>query len=300
MESARTVATRSALFGIIVNFFLAVIKGVTGVLGNSYALIADAIESTTDIFASLLVMVGLRYSTKPADENHPYGHGRAEPLFTFIVVGFLVVSATIIAFQSIINLNKPQETPELYTLFVLGGIILIKELSYRYIKFKSKKINSSALEAEAWHHRSDAISSLFAFVGILIAIIFGKGFEIADDIAALFASFFILYNAYKIFRPALGEIMDEQIFHELEAEVRSKSQNVEGVIDIEKCVIRKVGMHYFIDLHVIVDGNLSVAEGHLIGHHLEEYLFENITEVHEVLTHVEPNFWIDEKTLNSI
>ena len=299
MESARTVATRSALFGIIVNFFLAVIKGVTGVLGNSYALIADAIESTTDIFASLLVMVGLRYSTKPADENHPYGHGRAEPLFTFIVVGFLVVSATIIAFQSIINLNKPQETPELYTLFVLGGIILIKELSYRYIKFKSKKINSSALEAEAWHHRSDAISSLFAFVGILIAITFGKGFEIADDIAALFASFFILYNAYKIFRPALGEIMDEQIFHEIEAEVRSKSQNVEGVIDIEKCVIRKVGMHYFIDLHVIVDGNLSVAEGHLIGHHLEEYLFENITEVQEVLTHVEPNFWIDENALKN-
>ncbi len=293
MESARTVATRSALFGIIVNFFLALIKGTTGILGNSYALIADAIESTTDIFASLLVMVGLRYSTKPADENHPYGHGRAEPLFTFIVVGFLVVSATIIAFQSIINLNKPQETPETYTLFVLGGIILVKELSYRYIKFKSKKINSSALEAEAWHHRSDAISSLFAFMGILIAIVFGKGFEIADDIAALFASFFILYNAYKIFRPALGEIMDEQIFHELEAEVRSKSQDVDGVIDIEKCVIRKVGMHFFIDLHVIVDGHLSVAEGHLIGHKLEEYLFENITEVHEVLTHVEPDFWID-------
>lgn len=293
MESARTIATRSALFGIIINFFLAIIKGIVGFFGNSYALIADAIESTTDIFASILVMVGLRYSTKPADENHPYGHGRAEPLFTFIVVGFLVVSATIIAFQSIINLKKPQETPELYTLFVLGGIILIKELSYRYVKFKSKKINSSTLEAEAWHHRSDAISSLFAFVGISIAIAFGKGFEIADDIAALFASFFILYNAYKIFRPALGEIMDEQIFHELEAEVRQKSLDVKGVLDIEKCVIRKVGMHYFIDLHVVVDGHLTVAEGHLIGHQLEEYLFENITEIHEVLTHVEPNFWID-------
>ena len=290
MNEARTTAIKSAYFGIIINSILALVKVITGVLGSSYALIADGIESTTDIFASILVLFGIKYSTKPADKNHPYGHGRAEALFTFIVVGFLLVSATIIAFQSVINIQTPHKSPEFYTLYVLGVIIVVKELSYRIINKRSNQINSSVLKAEAWHHRSDAITSIFAFAGISVAIYFGEGYEIADDIAALIASGFIVYNAYKIFRPALGEIMDEHLNQELESEIREIGKRVKGVHDIEKCHIRKMGMTFHIDIHVVVKGDITVALGHHIGHQLKKELMNRKPEISDVLTHVEPDF----------
>lgn len=204
-------AIKATYFSIIGNIALAIIKGVAGIFGNSYALIADAIESTTDIFSSLLVLFGIKYSNKPADENHPYGHGRAEPLVTFLVVGFLITSATIIAYESIQHIGNPHELPKPWTLIILGVIIIWKEISYRLVMKKSKETNSSSLKADAWHHRSDAITSIAAFIGISIALFLGKGYEAADDWAALFASGFIIYNSYLIFRPALGEIMDEHL-----------------------------------------------------------------------------------------
>lgn len=285
------ISQRSVVLSIILNTILAIGKGITGVLGNSYALIADAIESTTDIFASILVLIGVRYSAKPPDENHPYGHGRAEALFTFIVVGFLVVSATVIAFQAIINIQRPHETPEVFTLYVLGAVILFKEASYHYVNRQAKRLNSTVLRAEAWHHRSDAISSLFAFVGILIAVILGDGYEIADDIAALIASILILVNAYRIFRPALGEIMDEHVYQDLELEIRSIAEAVDGVKGIEKCFIRKTGMFYYVEIHVIVDANITVESGHLIGHNVKEEIRDNIDGIRDVHTHVEPHVY---------
>jgi cation diffusion facilitator family transporter len=288
MESNKKTAQKTAFLSLISNAGLAIAKGVTGVLGHSDAMIADAIESTADVFASLLVIFGLRYAAKPADENHPYGHGKAEALVTFAVVGFLLISATIIAVESIRNLQEPQEKPELFTLYVLGIIILIKELSYRYVKKKSIETNSSSLHADAWHHRSDAISSLMAFVGISIALIFGEGFEKADDWAALLASFFIVYNAFLIFRPALGEIMDEHLHDHVVAKIRELSVNVSGVLDTEKCLVRKTGMVYIVDLHVEVDGKLSVFEGHEISHRLKDYLMEQMPEISDVLIHIEP------------
>src|SRR5690606_18353398 len=171
-------------FSIFANAALAIIKGLTGYFGNSYALIADAIESTADVFASLLVLFGLKYSARPADENHPYGHGRVEPLVTFAVVGFLVVSATIIVMQSIENIQTPHKVPKPYTLIVLAAIIITKEIFYRFINKKSDETKSSSLKADAWHHRSDAITSLMAFIGISIALFMGKGYETADDWAA--------------------------------------------------------------------------------------------------------------------
>lgn len=297
MKSNKQIAIGSAIFGIIVNTLLAIVKGIAGVFGNSFALIADAIESTTDIFASILVLIGIKYSTKPADKNHPYGHGRAEALFTFIVVGFLVVSATVIAFQSVLNIRTPHEIPKIFTLYILGGIILLKEFSYQYIKKKSDQTNSSVLKAEAWHHRSDAISSMFAFIGISVAIFFGKRFEIADDIAALIGSFFILYNAYKIFRPALGEIMDEHLYEALESEIRKIGKTVKGVHDIEKCFIRKTGMSYHVDIHVVVKGDISVALGHHIGHQLKKELMSEKQQISNVLTHVEPDFEYPSETV---
>jgi cation diffusion facilitator family transporter len=288
MNSEQT-AIRVSYFSIIGNTSLALIKGFAGFSGNSYALIADAIESTTDIFSSLLVLFGLKYARRPADANHPYGHGKIEPLITFLVVAFLVTSATIIAYESIQNIRTPHKVPKSWTLIVLGGIILWKEISFRIVLKKSNQTNSSSLKADAWHHRSDAITSVMAFIGISIALIFGKGYETADDWAALLASTFILYNSYQIFRPALGEIMDEHLYDDLLTEVREESIKVNGVLATEKCFIRKAGMKYHIDLHAIVDGTISVKEGHDISHRLKDHLRKEIPNLGHVLIHIEPD-----------
>lgn len=282
-------AIKATYFSIIGNTSLAIVKGLAGFFGNSYALIADAIESTTDIFASFLVLFGIKYSNKPADDNHPYGHGRAEPLITFLVVGFLITSATIIAYESVLNIQKPHDLPKSWTLIVLGLIIIWKEISFRLVMKRSIETNSSSLKADAWHHRSDAITSIAAFIGISIALYLGKGFESADDWAALFASGFILYNSYLIFRPALGEIMDEHLYDDLIELIRAESKKVHGVIDTEKCFIRKSGMKYHVDLHAIVDGSINVKEGHDISHKLKDTLRERIPELGHVLIHIEPN-----------
>lgn len=282
-------AIRTTYFSIIGNICLALIKGLAGFFGNSYALIADAIESTTDIFSSILVLLGFKYAKRPADENHPYGHGKIEPIITFLVVAFLVISATVIAYESIENIRTPHKVPKPWTLLILGLIILWKEVSYQIVIKKSKQTNSSSLKADAWHHRSDAITSIMAFIGISIALIFGKGYETADDWAALIAAFFILYNSYLILRPALGEIMDEQRYDDLLEEIRSKSLKVEGIKATEKCFIRKAGMKFHIDLHAVVNGKISVRDGHEIAHNLKDYLRSQIPNIGHVLIHIEPD-----------
>jgi cation diffusion facilitator family transporter len=281
-------AIKATYFSLIGNVCLAFVKGLAGILGNSYALIADAIESTTDIFSSFLVLFGLKYANKPADENHPYGHGRAEPLITFIVVGFLITSATIIAYESIQNITTPHDAPKSWTLILLAAIILWKEFSFRKVMKRAIETNSSSLKADAWHHRSDAITSVAAFIGISIAVLFGNGYESADDWAALFASGFILYNSYLIFRPALGEIMDEHLHHDLIDDIRRYSTEVSGVIDTEKCLVRKAGMVYIVDLHIEVEGSLSVFDGHEIAHRLKDHLMKKLPGIADVHIHVEP------------
>jgi len=286
--SAAEQAKKATLFSIAGNMVLAVIKGLAGIFGNSYALIADAIESTADVFSSVMVWVGIHYSTRPADRNHPYGHGRAEPLITFVLVFFLVASAVIIAYESIENIQTPHALPKPFTLYVLSGIIITKELFYRFVKRKSAETNSSALKADAWHHRSDAITSLAAFIGISVALILGPGYESADDWAALLASGVILYNAFLIFRPALGEIMDEQVYEDLILKIRNFSQQVDGVLGTEKCHIRKSGMRFHVDLHALVNGKISVMEGHDISHRLKDHLLRELPELADVLIHIEP------------
>lgn len=282
-------AINTIVFSIVGNCFLALIKGIAGFFGNSYALIADAIESTTDIFSSILVLFGLKYANKPADKNHPYGHGKIEPLITFLLVGFLVISATFIAHESIQNIRNPHALPEKWTLIVLALIIAWKELSFRIVIQKRKETNSSSLKADAWHHRSDAITSIAAFIGISMAIMLGKGYESADDWAALFASGFILYNSYLIFRPALGEIMDEHFYDDLVEDIRRISLTVDGIIATEKCFIRKVGMIYHVDLHAKVNGSISVTDGHNLAHQLKDTLRAEIPQLGHVLIHIEPH-----------
>ncbi|MBL0018625.1 MAG: cation transporter [Bacteroidetes bacterium] len=282
-------AVRTTYFSIAGNISLAIIKGLAGIFGNSYALIADAIESTTDIFSSFLVLFGLKYANRPPDKNHPYGHGRAEPLITFLVVGFLITSATLIAYESILNIGTPHDLPKSWTLLVLAPLILWKEISYRIVMHNARKTNSSSLRADAWHHRSDAITSVAAFIGIAIALIFGKGYETADDWAALFAAGFILYNSYRIFRPALAEIMDEHVYDELIQEIRRVSLTVAGVVETEKCFIRKAGMKYHVDLHAVVDAEITVREGHDIAHQLKDTLRSEMPQLGHVLIHIEPS-----------
>ena len=287
--SIEKTAIKTMYFSIAGNTALALIKWFAGYFGNSYALIADAIESTTDIFSSLLVLFGLRYSSKPADKDHPYGHGRVEPLITFLVVGFLITSATIIAIESVENIQTPHEPPKPFTLYILGGILIWKELSFRYVMRKSRLTQSSALKADAWHHRSDAITSVAAFIGITIALVFGEGYEVADDWAALFSAGFILYNCYLIFRPALGEIMDEHLYEDLISRIRETAKEVPGVVGTEKCFVRKSGMKYHVELHATVDSQISVKAGHEIAHLLKDTLRGKMPELGHVLIHIEPH-----------
>ena len=276
-------------FSIIGNIFVSIIKGIAGILGNSYALVADAIESIADVFSSIIVLFGINYTNKPADEDHPYGHGRAEPLITFTVVMFLIAAAGIIGYESIKSFFEPANTPKSWTLWLLGILILWKEYSYRKVLKKGKETNSSSIKADAWHHRSDAITSVAAFVGISITLLGGSAFCRADAIAALFASLFILYNSYIIFRPALGEIMDEHVHDELINNIRLISESIEEIKGTEKCYVRKAGTKYHIDLHILVDSSMTVKEGHDITRILKRKLMEEIKMVEYVLIHVEPH-----------
>lgn len=289
MKSNAEIAVKSIYLSLVANALLAILKGLVGFFGNSYALIADAIESTSDVFSSLLALVGMKVATKPADDNHPYGHGKAEPLATFVVVAFLIVSAVIIAYKSILHIQTPHQLPKTYTLYVLAAIVVSKEVFYRILHRKGNESESTLVKADAFHHRSDAITSFMAFVGISIALYFGEGYESADDWAALLASGMILYNAFLIFKPALSEIMDENVYEELIQDIRKIAGNVDGVKGTEKCFVRKSGLYYLVDLHLIVDGTISVHRGHEIAHEVKSEIVNHFPQIEHVLIHVEPN-----------
>ena len=281
---------RSIRQGIFANLFLAIIKGLVGFFGHSFALIADAIESTADVFTSIIVWIGLKSASKPPDEDHPYGHGRAEPLAGIVVALSLFAAAIYIAYESIRLIQTPHQTPAAYTLIVLIGVIIIKEFMYRYVAKIADDIGSTAVKGDAWHHRSDAITSLTAAIGITIALIGGRGYENADDWAALIAAGFIVFNAWHIFEPALNEVMDKAPPQYLVEEVKALAREVSGVQDVEKCFIRKSGFEFFVDIHVVVDGNLTVKEGHKIGHDVKDYIMQHKPLIYNVLTHIEPSY----------
>jgi len=274
---------------IAINLVLALVKISTGVLGNSYAMIADGIESTADIFSSLMVWGGLRLSSKPPDQSHPYGHGKAESLAGVMVAVFLIGAAILIAVQSIREILTPHHTPAWYTLLVLALVILTKEMLYRRMFRIGQSLDSNALKSDAWHHRSDAITSVAAFLGISIALVGGPGYEAADDWAALLACCVILFNGFRLLRPALDEVMDAAAPGEVEKQIRSIATKVEGVVDVEKCRIRKSGLGFLMDIHVVVSGDLSVRDGHQISHVVKERLLESLLPISDVIIHIEPD-----------
>jgi cation diffusion facilitator family transporter len=278
----------TSVFGLALNFILSLVKLAAGWLGHSHALIADGMESAGDMLNSLVIWVGLKVASKERDHDHPYGHGKAEPLATIVVSIALIAVSIFIAVQSIINIRRPHHLPMPFTLFVLLAVIIIKESMYQYTIRVSKKIESNAVKADAWHHRSDMITSLAAFIGIGIALLGGPGYEVADDWAALISSVVILYNGYSLFIPALKEIMDTAPSPELLENIRSIAKTVPGVIGLDKAYMRKMGLEYYVDLHVVVNGKLTVEEGHSIAHQVKDAILLTNPKIADVLIHIEP------------
>ncbi len=279
---------KTTLVGILVSGFLAIIKGLGGILGHSYALIADAIESASDVVTSALLWVGLKWSSRPPDENHPYGHGKIEAVVAVGIGAALALAGVLIVRDSIHHIMKPHKSPAPFTLVILVVVVAVKELLYRFVLRTGEAINSAAVKADAFHHRSDAITSIAAFVGISIALIGGKGFEIADDVAALFAAGFIFYNAYRIAREAIGELLDEAVEPEMREKVIAITREIPDVIAVERCRSRKMGTAFHIDMHIWVDGAKTVTEGHDIAHAIKDELFKKIPQIIDVHIHIEP------------
>jgi cation diffusion facilitator family transporter len=276
------------LVGILVNALLAGVKITAGILGNTYALIADGIESTLDIFGSLAIWFGLKVAAEPPDDEHPYGHGKAESVAA-IVVSFMVICAAIaLAVQSVREIVTPHHSPAPFTLVVLVVVVLVKEMLFRKVVQAGEVIGSSAVKTDAWHHRSDAITSAAAFIGIAIALIGGPGWEPADDWAALLACGLIAYNGWRLLIPALHEAMDSAPPRELRDQVARTAAGVEGVAGVEQCRVRKMGLDYYVDIHVGVDGALSVREGHQIGHNVKDAIQAARPSIADVLVHIEP------------
>lgn len=280
--------TNAPLVGAFINAGLAAVKITGGVVGHSGALVADGIESCSDVVSSLVVWGGLRISLKPADEDHPYGHGKAEPLAAIAAAAALVIAAVIIAVESIKQILTPHETPAWYTLVILAGVVIIKYLLAKFVSHAGEAVESTALKTDALHHLSDALTSAAAFIGIAVALIGGTGYEAADDWAALFACLIISYNGINLFKDGVNEIMDAAPSKEYEEKIRMTAGAVPGVLGIEKCLIRKSGLHRLIDIHVEVDGDLSVREGHEIAHQVKDALLASEYGVADVLVHIEP------------
>jgi cation diffusion facilitator family transporter len=271
-----------------VNVCLAVVKGIAGVVGNSYALIADAIESAADVVTSFVVLLGVRMAGKPADKNHPYGHGKFEPLAAAVVSLTLLGAAVLIMVESIREILTPHHAPEPFTLAVLLGVVGIKEVLARYVGHAGEGIGSVAVKTDAFHHRADAITSVAAFIGISVAVFGGPGFEIADDIAAVIAAVVIAVNALILFRPALSELIDTAPAPEIAQSIREIALRVPGVLGTHKCGVRKVGFVYFVDLDVLCDPEGTIRHGHEVAHNVGEAIHSALPAVAKVLVHVEP------------
>src|SRR5262245_17398594 len=243
---------RSSIVGLVANLALASVKLTAGLVGNSYALIADAIESLGDSLGSLIVWRGLQIASRPPDHNHPYGHGKAEPLAALLVSILLVAAAIGIAVEACREIAAPHGGPAPFTLAILIGVVVVKELMFRFIRRVGTEVGSHAVHADAWHHRSDAITSGLAAVGITIALIGGRGWETADAWAALLASSIILVSAWRMLRPAVQDLMDHAASPDLVEEVRRVAESRAGVDRVEKLYLRKMGLSYVADMHLEV------------------------------------------------
>lgn len=279
---------RATFIGMGVNAALAVVKFIAGVMGHSQALIADAVESLADVFSSLIVWRGLVVAAEPADADHPYGHGKAEPLAAAMVSMMLLLAAAWIAVQSVREILLPHASPKAYTLIVLVAVVLVKEGLFRFVLSESVSVASTAVQTDAWHHRSDAITSFAAGVGITVSLLGGPGYAAADDVAAIGAALVIAFNGWRLLRPALDELMDRAPSPELIQRLIRLGEESPGVERVEKCIARKMGYQYYADMHVEVDPHMSVQQSHDIAHQVKSRICGMLPNVRDVLVHIEP------------
>jgi cation diffusion facilitator family transporter len=282
-KSARLVAR-----GMALNLALGVIKVAGGILGHAYALVADGAESLTDIVVSFLIWAGVRWAGRPPDNDHPYGHGKAESVSGLFTAAVVLAAGIGIGWHAVTEIRDPQRAPQWWTLVILAGVVAAKILFSRSLDEVGRDTGSTALGAEAWHHRSDALTSAAAFIGISIAVVGGPAYAAADGWAALVASGVITYNGLKIFRKALNELMDVAVPLTLENEVRAIASLAPGVGSLHKCRIRKSGLSYLVDIQVRVPGEMTVREGHGIAHRVKDSLLQSNLKISDVTVHVEP------------
>jgi cation diffusion facilitator family transporter len=287
---------RATLVGLVINTLLTSAKFAAGILGHSHALIADAVESLADIFSSIIVWRGVVVAAEPEDEDHPYGHGKAEPIAAALVATMLLIAAGWIAVQSFREIARPHSAPAPFTLIVLLVVICIKEGLFRFVLREAISVESSAVQTDAWHHRTDAITSLAAAIGISVALLGGKGYESADAVAATVAAGIIAWNGWRLLRPALNELMDRIPSQELGERIRHIAETVTGVDRVEKCLVRKMGYHYYADMHVEVDPQMTVQRSHDIAHDVKNKIRGQIPRVRDVLVHIEPSDSISAKS----
>jgi len=279
---------RIALIGMLVNVVLAAAKISAGLFGNSYVLIADGIESALDIAGSVVIWGGLKFAARPPDETHPYGHGKAEPLAAAIVAMGVLLASIGLAIQSVREIFVPHHGPAPFTLVVLIVVVAVKEILYHVVIRLGKNVESTAIQTDAWHHRADALTSIAAFIGISVALIGGEKWYSADDWAALFACAVIGTNGFRLLLPALQEMLDTAPRGEIVSKIQQAAASVVGVVNVEKCLVRKMGISFYVDLHVGVDGAISVREGHDIAHLVKDAIKQIDARIADVLVHIEP------------
>ena len=277
---------------MLINGLLAVIKLVAGIVGHTYALVADAVESGADVFASLIVWGGLAIASQPADADHPYGHGKAEALAALVVSLMLLGAALGIAIEAVREIRTPHRTPAPWTLAVLVAVMIVKWILSRRVHAVGKDIGSTAVKVDAAHHVSDAITSAAAFVGISVALIgqhySGGHWEQADDWAALVASGVIAFNGLSMLRAAEHDLMDRMPGEDVVAPIRSAAVAVPDVRAVEKLHVRKVGMTYQVTIHVQATGSMTLEESHALGGRVKYAIRATMRSVDQVTVHMEP------------
>jgi cation diffusion facilitator family transporter len=273
---------------LFVNLALGIVKLVGGILGSSFALISDAVNSLGDSLTSIVVLGALWYSQRPADEEHPYGHTRAEAVAASNVALLIIISALFVGWEALTRLNGQHAVPPVWTLWIAGANVLIKEGLYRYKLRVGRQTRSAAIIANAWDHRSDALCSLAVLIGLGIVRWAGPDYIWADEVAALVVVVAILISGIKLFRTSTSELLDPQADAELVGQIRQAAEDVPGVRQVEKLWVRKTGLEYLADIHIQVDAQLSVDEGHRIGHSVKDRLLQEFASLRDVLVHLEP------------
>jgi cation diffusion facilitator family transporter len=284
---------RAIFLGIAVNTILGAAKFLAGFFGHSHALIADATESFADIFNSLIMWRGISVAAAPADDEHPYGHTKAEPLAAAFGATMLLVAAIWIMAKGGIDIYQlahghPREQPQKFTLIALAIVILVKEGLFRFIIKEGTDTDNVAVKTDAWHHRADAITSLGAAIGITVALIGGPKYVFADDVAAMFAALIVGWSGWLLLRPAMSELMDRSADPRVIGQIRGMASGVEGVANVEKCFVRKAGHLLFVEMHVEVDPQMTVWRSHEIAHSVKDKIRGTMPAVSDVLIHIEP------------